>query len=150
MLEQLMLRRSWYSTSVLFILFMVFYLFCLVGFFGFDSKSGIQLHKIVLQSTLKIISHPQLTANPQEWMNAHTHKRKTLKTLISSTYFQYSFLYRWLQLVFLLLRLLSGCWAMNTISGEQDQKTLLGKLQSYCTWGTHPPGEAPMCTGNLK
>lgn len=59
----------------------------------------------MLQSTVKIISHPQLTGNLQDWINAHTHKRKTLKTLTSSTYFQYLFLYRWLQLVFLLLRL---------------------------------------------
>lgn len=128
----------------------LFFPFLFGCFFVLDSKSDIQLHKIVLQSALKIISHPPLTANPQEWVNAHTHKRKTLRTLISSTYFQYIFLYRWLQLVFLLLSLFSGCWAINTVSGEQHQKTLLGKLQSYCTWGTHPPREGPMCTGNLK
>jgi len=29
---------------------------------------------------------------------------------------------------------------MNTISGE-EQKTLLDRLESYCTWDTHPPRE---------
>lgn len=105
-------------TSVYFVCILSFYLLLL--FLGLllllllllESKSDIQLHQIVLHSTLKIISCSQLTANPQEWMNTHTQKRKTL---VSSAYLQYIFLYIRLQLVFLLLRLWSGCWAINTV-----------------------------------